>query len=115
MQSSRRSIFSRDISVIIATMLARALRMPKNWPTVARRLVGVISGLAITPMRACEPRTDTTRPRAAGWGTGGVSMGQSGFGKLFSARLCACHVAEIVKGSAQFGPVGTYRVGWLPG
>ncbi|WP_229175235.1 hypothetical protein [Bradyrhizobium ivorense] len=49
--------------MIIATMIELAQRMLTNRPTVARTSESGIWPAARSPTRACEPRTEITRPK----------------------------------------------------
>ncbi|WGR96300.1 hypothetical protein MTX26_21000 [Bradyrhizobium sp. ISRA443] len=49
--------------MIMATMTELAQRMLTNRPTVARISESGIWPASISPTRACEPRTEITRPK----------------------------------------------------
>ncbi|MHC2310426.1 hypothetical protein ACVIJ1_006896 [Bradyrhizobium elkanii] len=63
MYSSDAGRFSHVTSVIMATITELAQRILTNRPTVARISESCIWPPASSPTRACEPRTEITRPK----------------------------------------------------
>jgi hypothetical protein len=63
MNSSEDGRFSQETSVIIATIVEVMLRRLTNRPTVARVAAGDMRPVLRIPTRACDPRTEMTRPK----------------------------------------------------
>ena len=62
MNSSEDGRCSQETSVIMATMVEVTLRRLTNRPTVARAAAGDMRPVFKMPTRACDPRTEITRP-----------------------------------------------------
>ncbi|WP_292614829.1 hypothetical protein [Nitrobacter sp. 62-13] len=62
MNSSEDGRFSQETSVIMATIVEVVLRRLTDRPTVARTAAGDIRLVFRIPTRACDPRTEITRP-----------------------------------------------------
>ncbi|WP_292617419.1 MULTISPECIES: hypothetical protein [unclassified Nitrobacter] len=62
MNSSEDGRCSQETSVIMATIVEVALRRLTDRPTVARAAAGDIRPAFRIPTRACDPRTEITRP-----------------------------------------------------
>src|SRR5690606_38284615 len=96
--------FSRDTSVIMATIVPPAQRMLTKRPTVAR-LSGVLnSPVTARPTRADEPRTAVTRPKGASF-EGEVSA-MAGRSSLLIQRKIPDGPAQSVKRAPAGAPIG---------